>query len=334
MASTNEQLIIPSNQDQSYFIHILLIFAVVYTVYISPVYQTMAIKENNLRKKSMYRWVDFLTKILFVFVISYTGTNNPLISIVITLVFILFLIKGTQRIVIETKNRNKMIDHKMVDNIRSSNDEMIYLDESDDFNKGDDSNQPFGILELEFSDENGEKYVCPQISEKVNGLITDTIAESEAEAVKQGLGNSVTTDQNNIKYNSMGEEITSKNNISVENFGNEFENMKNTKKVSEKVNLPKEVEESLEEPIESVAKEVIKEKKKEGNKVKVTEEKKEEVRKAVKYVVYNMEKDGKTATNHDILMICRMVYGQMFKCKKLLNIVVKDAGYDTDNDSK
>lgn len=361
----------------SYLLPALVILAIVYTAYVSPTFQEMAVRSNTTGRRATYRWIDFLTKTLFVFLIAQAATKDTYISVVITLVFILFLARTTQRVVIETKSKSPKKNGEYVDSpagvevdveeVEEESEESV-IDDSVEVNESNGgfefssdkmyysppelNGHMMGVSDPDFSDEHGAKLCAPR--QRVKGLIGDTVAESEADAVKKGLGLNVTSNQSDDKiYNVIGvvfeldtdvemasvkegfdnnSDSDSESESESDNGSEESEEMRsegdthhrNDMSGEQRVKISKAVKEAIEHPIESVAKEVEKEK----DDVKVSDKDKEEVRKAVKFVVHRMTQDGKTVTHHDLLMICRMVYGQIFRCEGLLKTVVRDAGLE------
>jgi hypothetical protein len=347
--------------DQVYRVGVLLIVALVYMAYISPMMRARALTEKNTAMRATFRWVDLLTKLVLVYLLAYAATCNPTISVVITLVFLLFSMHGRNEIVIETnKNDDDMIENMTGDEEDLDEAEDIDSDTEPDVSDADfefervngdiifESDRPIlfplnnGSIDPAMADDVGSLYDRPA---KVGGLIVDTVAESEKIANSQGLGLDVLDmygdDIHNVTGASDDMDVSNMGSI-AENFDNnsscgcgsansesdvseEDDDQQNGPSNEESVKVPKAVAEAIDQKVEVVADEVKSEKKKDGEDVKIPEEAKDEVRKAARFVASKMSQDGKTVTHHDLLMICRSVYGQMFRCKGIMKTVIADA---------
>jgi hypothetical protein len=370
MSSDNQLQIIDSGQtsdlngsDRAYRIAALLVVSVVYLVYISPMMRARALTEKTAGMKATFRWADLLTKTLLVYLLAYVSTCNVTISIVITLVFLLFTTQEYDRIVIETKDKEHMIENMTGDEdefdddsdedidadvpVGNNNDDSVMVNESDGvFEFSSDRMVYFplnGIEDPAMADDVGGLHVIP---DKVQGLILDTVAESEREAVRQGLGMNVTSNQIDDQVHHVrgvvfdldtecgmapitenfdsinGDSDAEEQEMRPEGDANHHDDMSG----EERGQVSKEVDEAIDEKVDDVAKEVEAEKKDNGEEVAVSDEDKKEVKRAVRFVTQRMSQDGKTVTHHDLLMICRMVYGQMFRCEGILKTVVRDVG--------
>ena len=331
--------------DKVYRIATLLIVAIVYMVFISPRMRARAVTEKTAAMKATFRWVDLLTKLILVYLLAYAATCHTMTSIVITLVFLLFATHDRDMVVIEPKS-------KMVEGMTGDEDELDEPEDIDGKSEVDDfefskkngtivyeSDKPVffpldnGSMDPDMADEFGDLYQKPS---KVAGLVVDTVAESERLANEQGLGLGIMDEIPNMveKFESSSgcgcqgnrpkqemeesEESEEMSKDSSEEMGEEL---------SEETNMESDmtIDDVINKQVEEVAEEVKAEKKKEGENVQIPEKAKDEVRKAVKYVTNRMDKDMKTYSTHDVLMICRMVYGQMFRCKGIMKTVVMDA---------
>lgn len=349
--------------DKVYKVAVLLIVALVYMVYISPMMRARSLTEKTPAMKATFRWVDLLTKLVLVYLLAYAATCNMTISVVITLVFLLFTMQESSAVVIET---NKSKKNKMVENMTGDEED---LDEGEDIDsdvEADDSDFEFervnddfvydsdtpvlfplnnGSMDESMADNVGDLYDQPQ---RVNGLIVDTVAESERIANAQGLGMDVLDRPTNgsMVHNVQGaslEDMSDVMNIQQgyegyhnvndgesnrgcgcgSNNGNDAEDAGDEDGAKE-APIPKEVSDVIDENVEVVAQEVKAEKSAEGENVEVPTEAKEEVRRAARFVAHQMSENGEVVTRHDLLMICRMVYGQMFRCEGIMKTVVAD----------
>jgi hypothetical protein len=336
-----------NSTNKVYRVAVLLIVALVYMVYISPMMRARAVTEKTAGMKATFRWVDLITKLVLVYLLALAATCNVTMASVMTLVFLLLSTPDRAPVVIESKGRGKKLEHMTGD--EEDLDEGEDIDSDFEFKRvGDDfifeSDTPVFFplngapLEASMADEVGDLYAKPGT---VDGLIVDSVAESERIARAQGLGMDVLDRAGNEVHNVSGVDLEGDEGnmapVVNENFestgdcgcGGSKSNSKSEKANNggddEEVEVPKALADAIDEKVEKVAEEVEAEKKEEGKEVKVPAEAKDEVRRAVRVVAFRMGKDGKTVTRHDLLMISRMMYGQMFKCKGLLKVVMADA---------
>ena len=343
--------------DNYYLIPALVAIGIIYAVFGSPNMQMRAMTARNRNNKSMYGWVDLAIKLSIIYGICYISTQDVLSSLIVTLVFGLFLLYSVKLMIIERSRES--FDEELgsygapISNADTKLGE-IPLPEIPPIELSDDSEEKsieeaMNVQSVEedsdISDEYGLKYECPTDRQVASGLVPDTLAGAESLAVADGMGVTVTSEQNNNSMNNeihnvAGFDLDADNSYSmIEGFDSviyQYEYDSNPEVASENIsdqnNLSPSVLEAIDQSLREISSEVEQEKRAEGEEISISAQHNDEARKAVHFVALKMSQDGKVVTHHDLKMICRFVYGQMFKCKGMLRSVVRDSGYEASND--
>ena len=350
--SSNADVSAATENNTMKYLPIVVVIAALYMIYVSPWVNEKSVRETTNARRAAYRWIDFVTKMIIVFMVVHIASQDATVALVAVLVFALMLMHTTQRVIIETKKAEHFENTINSEEIVTINDEVT--EEPKPSDEAHKRHTP-GVSDSNICDIHGCKYL--RCNYRVDGLLVDTVAESEEEAVKQGLGMTVVSNQeiddfydvtgivfdyrSDVSMSPVDEESDDDNSgngliDSVEGFDSTTADDRssvggdahhpNDMTGDKRETISQAMNEAIEHPVHAVAKEVEEEKD-----VKVSEDAKNEVRRAVRYVVHRMAQDGKTATHHDMTMVCRMVYGQMYECKGMIRKVEEDVGLVDDS---